>query len=330
MKRAKTEKNLLDHRRTKNSYFGRVKKPRSTYGTILREEIDAEAIQFFAQFTPSPKRRPLIVLDQNTAYTPQGKTHMKAQTKIGPFICYSADLDHTPQKTNTQLALNATHSETIKNQLAPINPKSMSESFNLNDIEKVRTQKKEQGNRRKKPQGKVISANSRIASATKIARKYGITKSRHQRFEWTHLIAYRFLGEAGQIPENLILATKECNSLMMIFEEAVLHLCEKLHKSSKVCLEVSADTIPGTHIGTCIHYRIVALDLDFDLKVTFDPRMTAVPTRNLESEVHKLFKYALKKKGPVCFDTPSPQKQPFSRIDDSDKENRAEPMTLNF
>lgn len=329
-KREDTKNLLVNSRRSKCSYFGRVGKEPSAYGFTYKENVESPISKFIDAFTPSPNRRPLQQTSTNTAVTPHG-TRMKAYTEIGPFRCYRADLTTTPQRTNTHPALKSNNAEEIKNQLAPSITKKISASFNLQDIKRVNTQKKKQGNQRKISQGRVVSSTSRIASATKIAKKYGITSAKYQRFEWTHLIAYRFLGEKGQAPKNLILATKECNSLMMIFEEAVSDLCKILQKKeSKLTLNVSADTIPGTHIGTCIHYHIVSEELNLDLKVKFDPQLTVKPTKNLEGIVHRLLKYALDANEPVCFNTPPSPKTKSLSGEDGIQDSPIKPMKLSF
>jgi hypothetical protein len=48
--------------------------------------------------------------------------------------------------------------------------------------------------------------------------------------EWTHAISYFLEGEAGQIPENLVYATKQANSKMMVVERYV----NQLHKEKRM------------------------------------------------------------------------------------------------
>lgn len=77
--------------------------------------------------------------------------------------------------------------------------------------------------------------------------------------EWCHLIDHASLGKASQVPDNLVLGTKEANTQMMVIEGLAKSYLWPNGKE-KLTLKVEADLIPNTHIPKTIQYTISRSD----------------------------------------------------------------------
>lgn len=322
--------------RTSYGRFGRVAKSPKTHGVAFKENISPNTAQNILSHMPAKaKSKVVIPTDPTTAFTPRRTTMLKVVGKLGPFTMFSSDRTVTPRKVDIS---DLKRIEDVAEILEPAENKYIKATFNKEQMQTVRRIKKRQNGRRKTSQAKAIAGHYEVeledgetvekrisasnASANKIAKLYGIKYGR-QKFEWTHLIAYRFVGEKGQIADNLVLATKECNSLMMLFEDAIVELANTLRDpKSSIELTVKADTVADTHYAQSIYYNIKIPELNFDLTVKFDTQMTNSPTVNFEEAVAALIKYALDCNGPCGFCTPiKDTKNTVSKhdIDDDDQ-----------
>lgn len=73
-------------------------------------------------------------------------------------------------------------------------------------------------------------------------------------YEWLHLVAFFIKGQAGQIPENLVVGTAFANT-RMLFVELEIRLLAGHFPGFR--LEVDADLVPGTQIAKTISYTII-------------------------------------------------------------------------
>lgn len=306
-------------------------------------------ISVISQENTSPNLQGLVKPHKNTRpiqqtptgkhfFTPENKTSMYPLISFGPFILL-IDQEIDTDDPSSQELIHASYNEHAKHILKDAEEKNMTVTFTLDDLEKVKLHKKKNEGKREISQEEAMIAEKtalRLASANEIARKSTLSSTDQKSHEWNHLVAYRFIGEPGQHAKNLVLATIECNSLMMIIEEKTSKLLRLLAKTfsnekSSITLHVKADTIPGTHIATCIHYHImahVAGHCVFNLKVKFDPKLKKEPPRTLDIYVTALFNYALKQQGKlVSFDSPLSKQKPGKNKDtDSD----VKPTVLEF
>ena len=133
-----------------------------------------------------------------------------------------------------------------------------------------------------------------------------------RQWEWTHLIGHRFFGPKGQTDDNMVLATKECNTLMMFVESEVARLLkhEDMDEDDEATLDVTAYCDKGTHRLDKMTYRIQVPRLEFDLTLTFYGLMRYQPQANMEDYYGALFDYMLLTKQPLAFvETPTPMKK---------------------
>ncbi len=283
---------------------------------VIMDENASPTLQKLVK--PHKNTRPLCATPKGrNFFTPQHKTAMFLLTIFGPFTLLD-EQEMVEDCSTSEAEIHANYNHSAKQYLKDAEEKNMTASFTLHDIEKVKIKKKKNEGKREISQEEAMIADkidARLASANTIARKSTLSTTDQKSHEWNHLIAYRFLGEAGQHSKNLVLATIQCNSLMMIIEEKTAKLLRLLgktfpRKKTSVTLNVKADTLEGTHIGTCIHYHIMAFvdgHCVFNLKVKFDPNLKKEPPRTLDIYVTALFNYALSKQGKlISFDSPSP------------------------
>lgn len=273
-----------------------------------------------------------------TLFTPENGTQMKHTVKIGPFYLYSADQTTTPSRVDLdRLSI----SDEAQRRLVAPEEKYMKMSFDNSNIEAVRAQNKARGGKRSISQNALMAAersSAAKASATKIA-ELCLIRFNNQRFEWTHLIAHRFINEvkgetSAQVKQNLVIATKECNTMMMFFEGALTDLCKKIPKGEKITLNAWAKTVGDSHFASEIYYHVKIPALNIDLLVKFDATMTVKPTKEYEDAVHALFDYAADKKEPCHFGTPQPTggKTKSRLTDEFDDHEATQPIasTLNM
>lgn len=138
--------------------------------------------------------------------------------------------------------------------------------------------------------------NKNFLSSNKLAMAYGFSVSKKRRFELSHLIAHSICGnDFAQVPENLVLTTEACNTLMMVAEHYVKHY----HALGfDISLDVQAILFPKTHVAQWIFYTIEGIQKTSDssrgFKVTFefDPLTHIAPPRD---EIDACFK--------TCIDT---------------------------
>lgn len=288
---------------------------------------------------PHKKTRPVQKTPSGKHFfTPENKTSMYPLISFGPFLLL-IDQEIETDDSSSHESIYASYNEHAKHILKDAEEKNMTTTFTLDDVEKVKLHKKKNEGKREISQEEAMIAEQstlRLASANEIARKSGLSSTDQKSHEWNHLVAYRFIGEPGQHAKNLVLATIQCNSLMMIIEEKTSKLLRLLAKTfpdnkPSITLNVKAETIPGTHIATCIHYHIMAHvggHCVFNLKVKFDPKLKNEPPRTLDIYVTALFNYALKQQGKlVSFDSPL-SKQKKGKNNDSDSDIR--PSVLEF
>lgn len=234
-------------------------------------------------------------LDDTTMCTPVSKkTTFKAVGTFAGFTMFSSEQPKTPTLINFD---NLQNLSSMADKLAQPTHKAVTATFTLKDLLAIKAQQKKQ-------KGRIISQKSAMgvdkriqeadASANEIAELIGI-RGENCDFEWTHLIAYRFVGESGQTHKNLVLATKHCNTLMMFVEDAIVRLLKKDDNNKlKVTLTVHAVTRPETHIATKIYYRIQIPALNFDLSNSFDTNTTCKPGKQFDDLVTAMFNATLK------------------------------------
>lgn len=117
--------------------------------------------------------------------------------------------------------------------------------------------------------------------------------------EWTHLAGFQFIRNAGQIPQNIILAPKTLNSFMLVFENTLAKVI-KATSDPECDFTISGhiDPIEGyKHTARRIYYKIKSVKLDLDLNFEFDAFSSYIPENNLEDHVLMVFIKELLKNG---------------------------------
>lgn len=110
------------------------------------------------------------------------------------------------------------------------------------------------------------------------------------RCEWLHLVAYSFIGKAGQHADNLVAGSEHANTQMMSVEKQVKKLA-KIYK--EVNIIVTADLIPNTHVAKKINFLIITMD--FSIKFQFDPAATDKPHYTLDKYISKIIEKCVEK-----------------------------------
>lgn len=166
-------------------------------------------------------------------------------------------------------------------------PKFQTHVFGVKELNAVKRKKLKNNGQRKPDQNTVAKI-----SAVDAARAYGLDPDLG--WEWTHLVAHRMRGDKGQIMNNLILATKACNTLMMALED---YLEDKAREEKiKVSVAVTADlyelSLDGknlelTHLGKSIAYKVnyskqykiddQLVDINISTELPFDPLSLFLP-----------------------------------------------------
>lgn len=120
-------------------------------------------------------------------------------------------------------------------------------------------------------------------SAGEIAEHAGYAKAGGRGWEWLHLIAHSMGGAAGtgpQHPDNLVAGTSECNTQMIVVEEALKHIVGR-YKLRATLVAHATLVDPVRHIASRIHYDFHFTDSDGKgaqvFHWTFDPLTRANP-----------------------------------------------------
>lgn len=221
----------------------------------------------------------------------------KAATVFGFFEVYD-DRCHTPTPAfyRKPIAIDSSTADILallQEPLLPDGSKHVMWEAALEEMQAI-SAAKHAGKQRSPSNCVAMSKNSKRISPNKYAKKYGFGHERDgAKWEWTHLIGYRFIGDKAQVPHNMVLATKECNTLMMFIEDEVAKLITEGYD-----VVISADTLPSRypvpHTADKIIYN-VWVDSVLDLTLEFDPFSRYIPQQNLEDVAKALFECAMHK-----------------------------------
>lgn len=265
-------------------------------------------LQLLQQRNPSLRE---FEYDDEGIFTPNGGL-AKQLTRTGPFIVCDKR-NATPMKAMQRASIQS-EAEIFQFLMSPpaASEKVYTAKFSRQSISKVQAEKKLLNNRRGTSQEEAMrksDLDSGRVRAIEVADAYGFTNPRPRSWNWTHLIAHRFIGEGGQNGKNLVLATAECNTQMMFVEDKVSQLVNKLpHDNDYVEIIATAQLHNKSQLATKITYQIKAPALNFDLTLCFYGTMRYKPQNHLADFYGAIFDYCLEKGEPQCFaETPFDQ-----------------------
>ena len=252
-----------------------------TIDVVVREE-KLDPVQF-----PSTLQKAQM---QHRFFSPLNKR--KRTDPASPKITASSKSKYSKKKLETLLA--------DIDKTMPTETDTLQSSVKLTKeaLQKVQYKKKKNGGKR------ICSQNSLFdnVSATQAAKELGLIttfeyneESIDIRYEWTHLIAYEFLGALAQKRENIILATAACNTLMMHLEHVIRKLACAAHQieiSTEALLEPATALKKKFNYATKIMYT-VTIDDKTTVNFEFDPLLTICPPQEVYLGIEASIQHAL-------------------------------------
>ncbi|MCE3232212.1 MAG: hypothetical protein K0R98_469 [Rickettsiaceae bacterium] len=138
-------------------------------------------------------------------------------------------------------------------------------TLSYKNIESFRAKK------RKDSQNKVAGASANVTAFEAEQKAYD-----GEKWEWLHLIAFRFLGQEAQKLDNLVAGTKHANTAMLVLAEQ--HIEELSLINGSLDLQVTAMVDPENNIADSIEYKIMIKGKP-NIILDFNAREIRVPSK---------------------------------------------------
>jgi hypothetical protein len=188
------------------------------------------------------------------------------------------------QIRSSQASLTEEEKFKILTSLAPSDSgeKKQTHKFSYKDIHNI-------ASKRIPTQSKVIAPYSNC-SANKLAEL--CQQNTLIKWEYGHLIAHRFLGDKAQKADNLVVMTEYCNSLMLLLEDEISRLSEKISGAIQLTVNAQPEEDPlkkQCHFAKLITYQIECEEPKIDFKITFDPYLSHKPPKNISGIMRAIF-----------------------------------------
>lgn len=136
--------------------------------------------------------------------------------------------------------------------------------------------------------------------ASAIAAAYGLTSQYpNVKWEWLHLVSHGIKGNDAQNANNLVLGTKEANSVMLIVETLIHKIAniKKLPDTTEIRISGHAELQEGfPHLAKMIYYKVSCSDPEFEVNFEFDPLSFNQPCHHLSDIARAQIIEALLKK----------------------------------
>lgn len=172
-------------------------------------------------------------------------------------------------------------------------------------ILKIRRGKKHNNGRRLIPEQDIFD---KISGNTAVKRYFSNYLETDVSYNYSHLIAYQFIGEQSQIKDNIVLATEHCNTMMMFVEDAVSSLALQENKIDlKVVATISNDT--KKHLEFNVAERIVyevTINETSTLTFEFNPQSVIRPPIELVGYIWHCMQVAMEENLSLSYDLDAP------------------------